>query len=129
MKRWKVLQGIHSEGGKTYHQGDIVETNKNLAVFGSDKFAEVVAAVEDSVEALEAEKARIDARLKQLQGASTVDPATEPDPSDPVEGETEDGLENMTVEELKHHAGVEEIPLGKAKSKAEIIAAIRFATE
>ena len=124
MKKWRVMNGLHSEGGKTYAKGDVVESDKDLSVFGPEKFQEVVEAIDqDSVEALEAEQAKIAARLEELRAkkdAALVDDL-------PLE--SDDGLDAMTVGELKKHAEAEGVPLGKAHTKAEIIGAIRFATE
>jgi hypothetical protein len=41
--------------------------------------------------------------------------------------EVADTYDAMTVEQLRSHAAAEEIPLGAAKTKAEIIAALRSA--
>lgn len=72
-------------------------------------------------------------RLKEsgrLDGnAEEYPPAESDSDSDADEGDATDGLEDEKVVDLKSIAELEEIDLGKATSKPDIIAAIRAARE
>jgi len=98
--RFKLLRGLHSHKGVTYEAGsanDIVESPTDLeAQFGREKFK----------------------RLHEADTASGVAVAEAPIPDG-------DGLEDMTVGQLREYAEGNEIDLGEARKKDEIIAVIR----
>ena len=106
--QFEVLQGSHNEYGKTYGPKSIVNSRSDLRRHnkpGSQKFRFIGMVEEDAVEP-DPEK-----------GPSQVYPAT---PSD-------DTLSGMSIQELRKFAEQEEIELGTAKSKSEILVAIRAA--
>jgi len=99
--KFRVLGGNHSQDGKVFQKGDIVETDKPLDKIMANKFVRI------------------------LEGAS----ATEEAPTNKLDTEVADGLQNMTVAELKAFAADEEIDLGTATKKAEILNTIRAALD
>jgi hypothetical protein len=120
-QQFRLLVGTHCEGEKDednrlimYKQGDIVETKSDLCAkfnsVGSVKF-----------ERIETENAQLPLSkpVTQAPGGSvkTATPAANPI----------DTFEAMSVEELKKHAEQEEINLGKAATKPEIIKVLRSA--
>lgn len=96
---FKLLNGLHDQGdGKVYRRGDVVNSKQDLEKrFGPAKFQRV------------------------------ADPAQvkeeEPVASAPVS--VQDEFSDMTVAELKQFAASEEIDLGSASRKDEILAVIR----
>jgi hypothetical protein len=130
MAKYRLLRGSHHETkwvqqgseqvdeGTTYHKGDLIETDDDLLKYNSGdarspKFERVLEGTEqvpDTVEALEVERSRIEQRIAELKGKPASDP-----------------LEDMTVADLRALADSEEIDLGEARTKAQIIEAIRQA--
>jgi len=108
MTKFRVLAGSHREGGKTYRQGDIVDSKSNLLKHnrGGRKYARITdeEAFADPVEA---------------EPEAVAATATVPD----------DGLEAMTEDELREFADSNGIKLtGKEKAK-QLVAKIREAME
>lgn len=101
----KEQVGKNAEGNpiyesKTYREGQKVRSSKNLVeLFGAPKFQ----------------------LLSEYEAA-----APEEESPKKVEGEEDDGLERMTVAQLKDYAAQHEIDLEDATHKADIIAAIRL---
>lgn len=83
MPKFKLISGVHSEGGRTYLPGEIIESRSDLSKHNHfpDRRYEPVA-----------------------------------------EG---DGFDSMTIAELKQHAEEEEVDLGMATKKAEILRLVR----
>lgn len=109
--RFRVLVGKHSEGGKIYGKGtpngDIVDSKSDLEKLNTaagKKFERI--------------------GKKRPTPASQVAAKGEEE-SYEDEGESNDGLEDMTVEELKEVAETEEVEYASGSRKADIIAAIR----
>ena len=94
MSWYRILQGVHSDGDKTYYagspDGDVIETDTDL---------------------LARNLPGVPPRYKLVEGP---DPLKEPD-----------RLEALTVPELRALAEEEEIDLGTAVRKGEIVAVIR----
>lgn len=110
-RTYRVLRGRHNEGNVTYYKGgpdgDVFESNKDiLALNGSvptKKFELVTSTVQK-------------VSTKDTEAGETA-PQTVPD----------DGLEHMTIEELRRHASAEGISLHGATKKEDILATIRAA--
>ena len=103
MAKFRVLHGLHSEGGRVYDAGSVVDSKSNLLRFnqpGAVKFQ----ALPDST---------------LLDSTPVSEPDTEPT----------DLLENMTVADLRKLAEEEEINLDGTTRKDQIVAAIRAATQ
>ncbi len=106
--RFRVLRGSHAEGGKVYKQGSIVDSKSDLRKHNrhnSQKFLFISEVDEDTPPAEEQEAE------EQEKGRTDSD----------------DTLESMTLSELRAHAAAEEIDTHSARTKAELIAAIRAA--
>lgn len=104
----RVLHGAHNEYGKTYHRGEVVNSRSDLRKMnkpGAKKF-EFMGMVDEG--AIEPEAITINAPVRDFP--------------------SEDTLSNMTIPELRRFAEQEEIELGSAKSKTEILEAIRAAS-
>lgn len=112
MATFRVLRGSHSQREpdgtiKTYQRGDYVISDTDLAErLGVAKFRKVS---DDDMEEKVAKK------------NDPGRPIVEPKPRN-------DGLDDMTVAQLKELADQEDYDLGNAKTKAEIVEAIRNAT-
>lgn len=114
--RYKVLRGRHCQestinpktGKKTknkvYNKGDVVETHVKLdKKFGKAKF-ELLGTVE---RAKPVEDVEVD---EEWEGGEEVE---------------SDGLDDMSVRELRSYAQEEEIDLGRASRKSDIVDVIR----
>lgn len=110
--KFRLLRGTHQEGrGKdavtyqaTRSKKPIIHTDLNLAkMFGADKFAKV-------------------------KGASDPDEDEEEDEEEDEDDEVSK-FEGMSVAKLKKYATANEIDLGDATKKADIIYAIQLAEE
>lgn len=100
MARYRLRAGSHIDKNGTYKQGDVFDSDEDLVKrFGHQKFERVYSEV-------------------------THKPVEK---SDKASDKSDDGLESMTLEELRKFAEGEEIDLGKATRKDEIIKAIRAA--
>lgn len=105
MTKFRVLAGNHCEGGKTYHQGDVVDSKSNLLNLnrGGRKFARVT---------------------DEAAFSEPVDP--EPAPAAVA---NDDGLDALSEDELREFAESNGIKLtGKEKAK-QLVAKIREAME
>lgn len=108
--KWCIVAGLHIEDDVTYDASDakanIIDTDLDLGKAfnspGSKKF--------ELVRGIDAEEIRQRGLVN---------------PSDLTPGVIDDGLEAMTLEELKAMAVEEEIPLSGAKSRSAIIRKIR----
>lgn len=102
MALFQVLRGVHHEGGKTYYgrhkgKGDVVDSKSDLSKHNPPP------------------ESGIPPRFKRVEGSAVVQ-----EPPD-------DGLGVMTVAGLEDLAAEEEIDLGQATRRADVIAAIRAA--
>jgi hypothetical protein len=109
MAKFRVLHGIHAEGGQVYRAGEVVDSATDLNRMntpGSSKFEELVGG-----------------------GVAVVEAATPSSSSldDDSDGAVNDELDTMTVSQLREFAAQEEISLESSKKKADIVAAIRSA--
>ena len=84
MAKFRLLRGVHNEGGRTYKVGDVIDSASDLSKHNKD----VV-------------------RFEPLSEGS-------------LGGHS--GLESMTIAQLKQHAEEEEIDLGDATKRSEILA-------
>lgn len=101
--RFKLLQGVHSEGGKTYTQGDVFDSASDLCLHngpGSRKFM-------------------------------SADEVTKTEPKKEIdETSSEDGFDEMSMEELRNFAEEGDLSLeGCGNSKVKIIARLRASAE
>lgn len=115
MNYYRVLVGIHvDDKGKEYPTGTIVATETDLvAKFNSPNSRKFEQVTKEEAEVFAAKLAR--EKNKGQRGRSTQDA-----------GLTEnDNLEKMTIEELRKKAADEEIELGNATKKEDIIKVIR----
>jgi hypothetical protein len=114
--KFRLMQGKHAHGSKidgslvVYRQGDIIESDVDLEKKLKNKFQRVI---DDAMPTV---------RKPMVK--------TEDEPQLPKEeGESDPGdtLEAMTVSQLKKFAAEEEIDLGTATKKSEIVNTIRAA--
>jgi len=92
MPKFKLLSGIHNEGGNTYYAGDIIDSKSDLL------------------------KHNVSGSSPRYEKAAESTPSS-------VQSRT-DQLDAMTVSQLREFAEAEEIDLGEATKKAEILAVI-----
>ena len=125
MAKYKLLRGLHQEGkypeghpdaGKpiTYHPGDIIETHRNLFRLnspGAIKFQRIEADAKIVLPKGPAEQ--LEQKAEEQEAAMAEVP------------EVSDGLEELDVKALKSYAKEEEIDLGGAMKKDDILATIR----
>lgn len=120
--KFKLLRGTHHEAkwdksvkppvdrGRTYHAGDVIETNFDLTTLnGGDPQTVKFEKVDDATPATAVDAVPVEIKSSVNTNAAAVD----------------DTLDAMTVNELKEMAAEEEIDLGSAKSKAEILSVLR----
>lgn len=139
IRRFRVLRGRHREGGKTYGKGmpdgDVVETKNDLSRHnGSDptmvKFLDITygspEALPSEVQRQRDEIKELKAQLAALQSGQTV--------SDNSDGDNKGSVSSgeavymaMTIPALREYAQDNEIDLGDATRKDDIIAAIMLA--
>ena len=134
MAKYKLLAGTyHDLGGVTeavggcthtgirsYKAGDIIETDMDLLKLNGreDKMRKFEKIGDPSeISSLQAEINTLKAQLAELRGEA------------PADEDPDDGLEAMTVAELRRHAQEEGIDLDTATRKEEIINTIRSAME
>lgn len=107
--RYMVLAGAHYEGGKQYVPGDIVDSMTDLNRLNGPGMKPKFKQVKDSRDE------------EQARTQVSVAPAVQ-------QKETSDGilgtLEGMTVSDLRKLAAEEEIDLGDAKTKEELVKVI-----
>lgn len=119
MPTYEVLAGRHSEGrGRTrkiYKKGDLVTTHVDMeARFNRPGFPPKYRRVEGVLPS------------QKLGGLpKTGDSYPVPQNLPPAQTHGMDTLEGLTVEELRKYAAEEEIDLGPAKTKAQILEAIK----
>lgn len=109
-KRFRLLVGRHGEGDRRYKPGDVIETKSDLLKLnspGSTKFALL-----ESVPVAEPHEAKKSGKKSKK--------------AEPVHGSAT--LDAMSIEELQAMAEAEEIDLGGATRKDEIIDIILEAT-
>lgn len=119
--KFRVLAGKHSERGRIWMRGQVIETTTDLAsrFNGATVVRQKFERVPDGTPA---------------DPGVPVDQFTDPEfnKSSPSESETRGvdlmaTYESMSVEELRQVASQEEIELGKAKTKPEILNVLRSA--
>ena len=131
--RMKPGTGSHREGSVTYVSPKtasdpecIVESELNLASLLPDKF-EAYDGKKDATPARDPHKENAGKHTNKEEEEEDVEEEEEEEEEE-VE-EEEESLSDMTTKELKAHAKEHEIDLGKAKKKADILAAIEAAEE
>lgn len=97
--RFRVLYGVHAEGGKVYRKGDIVESASDLLKHNIPGQAPRYGSLDDVV------------------------------PTESREKEETEAYEEMTFAELKSYAEEGEIDITGATTKAQLIQKIRAAEE
>ena len=107
--KFKVLRGMHAEGGRTYEVGSIVDSASDLCTLNYVSSAPRFQRVESDPEEVSA------AALKGYDTINEMQPAKK------------DALDGMTVEELRKFAEESEVDLGKAKTREQILAVLRSA--
>lgn len=141
--KFKILAGAHTERGKFYPQGSIIESNVALDTRfnqpGSIKFLRVNEETALSLGAkvtlppkedpnapqptTELEYEETDPTIPHQNLTTQLTPTT---PQEAAAGKaSDDGLEKKTVEALKQLAEERGYDLGHAKTKAEIVSTIR----
>ena len=123
--RFKVLEGKHIEGGHNdgkgnrvpgtvYSRGDVVETKDNLLRFNSGARRPKFEKLDDA------------APITQQSATPQAKPSTPHSPAVAVKNQMAFAtLESMSVAELQKYCEGEEIDLGRAKSKDEILKVIK----
>lgn len=137
--KWKLLVGKHAEGKrdtlKIYVKGDIIETDKDLSKFnGPYPNMHKFELVEDNGAGSESTLVTNPSKGTSLSGSDPVAVAAaakagydtiNAQQSKPPTQNFDDTLEAMTEAELKKFAEAEEIDLGTAKGKKDILKAIK----
>ena len=125
MPKYRLLRGHHIQGDVTYNPGQIIETDKDLLKFNSTNSIRFERILEDSKpETIE----ELEAKLAKLKGSQPVvaNPTTSSQTSTPTVKEPEDdGLDAMTVAQLRTFANEAGIDLLGVNKKEEIISVIR----
>lgn len=108
--------------GRTFKKGDIIETDKNLHVIfdrigNPPKFEEVHE--DERIMTAQEKRQKAEALLKEAADDELA--------AQLRKNTMNDVLDSMSVEDLRKHAASEEIDLGKAKSKDEILKVIKAA--
>lgn len=101
MTRYMLMSGLHSEDGKTYTPKDVIETGRDLTKFNSP--------------GLPPKFELLDENNRPVQQHWRDEPVAQDD--NPVVGT----LRQMTVEQLREVAADEEVDLGDARLKEEIV--------
>src|SRR5262245_42846317 len=123
--KFRVLRGKHSEGGRTYSVGEVVDSASDLSKHnnptGSQKFERIQA--EDDVQRLR----------RQAPNEIEVSPPAPPAPSFEqqmgVSEEQNDDFTDMTKSQLVQYAELNQIDLAGATTKSDILANIRATEE
>ena len=108
MAKFRLLHGTHFHGGKQYNPGDPVEADSDLC-----------------------KKFNTPGDLPRFERLPDDAPLTATPtlaPTESVAAPAEDTLDSMTVEELREWAASEEIDVRGAKTKEQLVKAIRAAT-
>lgn len=112
--KFRILRGKHNQGERhpdgrpvIYARNDVVESETDLCKLNAGMATKKFERVDDSTPLTNP-----DAAGKSVPSPETVDP-------------NEDTFNEMTVAELRQFAEQEEIDLGKARTKDEIIAVLR----
>jgi len=103
MPRYRLLRGIHVHGQNTYSPGAVIDTAQNLLRLnapGSIRFE----------------------RVYEEEEPTPVETTPEPTEEEPT-----DDLEALTLAELRDLAEAEEVDLGDAKRKADVLEVLRRA--
>jgi hypothetical protein len=106
MARWKILSGVHSVGGQTFvppAEFDDPSDLRKLDPHG-ERFARVGSDPQET-------------HAAAMEGAKEL----------LTEQRKVDGLDEMTVEQLRQFATESEVDLGKARTKDQILAVLRSA--
>ena len=119
--KFKVLRGVHSEGGQTYGVGSVVDSKSDLGRFNSSpdepRFERIFSGPESAAE---------ETRAAAMAGCPEIQPAAVT--GHPVEPPAaKDSFDGKTVEELRGLAEEMEIDLGKARTREQILAVLRSA--
>lgn len=118
---FRLIRGTAQIDGKTYKakggaNGNVIETTSDLvAKFGAGKFIK-----------LQGPKSRTDTHQSLLLDQGAGPQKTNAGPAKPLDSDgLSDGLENMTIDELRRLASENAIDLGTATRKADIVSTIR----
>lgn len=121
--RCRVIAGRHVEGGRRYKTGDIVVSKTNLAerynTPGAIKFEFLGTAT--PTQAVQAREAAEPVEKKFQEPAKVEEVVEEQSTTE------QSDLSTLTIEKLRELATEEEIDLGDAVRKAEIVSAIELA--
>lgn len=154
VRRFRVLRGIHSEGGKVYGKGrpdgDVVETTNDLMKHNGDgqphewKFMDITFGTPESMPSKVDSLTKDNKRLRELlkaaglseeeidgevaqQSPNTPSGVQAGPNSDDTPEATLEKLLSMTVAQLREYAEDNEISLGGATRKDDIVTAIQEA--
>ena len=111
--KFRILRGIHSEGGQTYGVGSVVDSKSDLGRFNSSpdepRFERVFSDPEET-------------RAAAMAGCPELQPKAAAVAEQPA---AKDAFDGKTVEELRGLAEEMEIDLGKARTRDQILAVLR----
>ena len=100
--KFRVLCGVHSEGGRTYGVGSVVDSASDLSRLNYPG-------------------------VERFERLNVPDPLAVAVADLPKEEPAKDSFTNMTVEELRKFAEEAEVDLGKARTRDQILAVLRSA--
>lgn len=103
-RRFKLLHGIHNEGGKTYYPGDVIDSASDLSKHNRPSNVRYEPVAEETDD--------------PLGSADTLQ-------ANPVPLESGAPLESLTIAQLRQLAEEYEVDLGDAAKKGEIIDALQ----
>ena len=115
--RYRLLRGIHSQGGKTYEPGEVVESETDITPIMN------IPGVPPRVSLLSSDQAPAAVQRDAVEDGESL-----PSTDDLGEEYEDDGLDGMTIAKLRVMANDLEIDVAGEK-KAGIVRKIREATD
>lgn len=138
--KFRVLKGQHIIGNgtqpdgkpidKVFNPGDVIESDIDLAAkHGREKFEALNpqwAQSDGALKASQAEVALLKSQLAAMQSKVQPEATASAQPAHTVPPRTLPGnIDKLNAQDLKRYAENEEIPVGNAKSREELLAVIR----
>lgn len=117
--KFRVMRGIHAEGGKVYRQGEVVDSKTDLSKHNSPGATKFERVEEPGV------KASPGVPVSKLHDAPPVRQAPPPQAADELRRNLHADLDKMSVEKLREYAAEEEIDLKGAATREAILKIVK----
>jgi hypothetical protein len=114
--KFKVLNGKHSQDGKVYEAGSVIPSKRDLTKVFKNKFEKVASSTPSS-------------KGREVLQQTSDEEETPQEPDEEAGGDWNAELDSMTIPELRKFALEEDIDLGTATKKEEIVNTIRSALD